>query len=582
VLTDKEQFHVHLQMFRTFNSSVVALVAFGILVTLMNCSDNNAVRDLSQVPNPKDTGGGYVSDPDSILSQSVSKNINDQLTRLDESGQVQVALVLLNSIGEQVPKDFAVELFNYWRIGAKEKDNGLLILLIKDQHRVEFETGYGIEDVLPDITCFQIQQDYMVPYFKAGDFDTGIQEGINALAAHFGAATFNDSTSEVVQVLSNQTDLSDNYETEWENNIYTVKHSREMSLLKAWTLLQKQNEFLNLPIIPDTSRSFIERTPEGFIYTFEIPYAFSFENSLDLFWNCFVFLFFNAILTIVLLYISFGGERRKYNKNEPRRSLFSNLIFSARWFPLVFLLLVPIGLLQVYLFVFKSINPPVYVFFAASYCSWLLYVHLHYLILIPAMAKKTTDRHSKHESLSEGYRNLRKLTFIFPFPFLWLSYMRHRIQMRRLRELPYTCECGTQMKKLNEVQDNEFIAEGEIREEELNSIDYDVWVCGNCNRHRTFQFENFQSSAIRCKACSKKTVKLDSREVVKEATTSSQGYGYNHFRCRNCNEETKIRFIISKKSSSGSGSSGSSSSGSSSSSSWGGGSSGGGGAGSSW
>lgn len=130
------------------------------------------------VPDPKNEDGGYISNPDGILSQLYVDSLNLMIKQADDSGYVQIAVVALNSIGDAVPKEFATELFNYWGIGDETVDNGLLILLVIDQHRVEFETGYGIETVLTDAECYIIQQDQMLPFFKVDDYDSGIFEGV--------------------------------------------------------------------------------------------------------------------------------------------------------------------------------------------------------------------------------------------------------------------------------------------------------------------------------------------------------------------------------------------------------------------
>jgi uncharacterized protein len=553
---------------------LIALLALG-------CSSEERA-DVSDVPDPKELYGGFVSDRDSLLSESVREQINEQLGLVEQSGKAQVAIVLLNSIGETVPKDFAVELFNYWKIGSEEEDNGLLILLVKDQNRVEFETGYGIEGVLPDITCFQIQQDHMVPYFKAGDFDTGMVKGVHSLVAHLDGSSSPEIHQQSLDTLFNQPTQSDYYEMTWRDNVYTLKQNRKVSLLQAWSVIRNEHEFLDLPETPDTSLASITKTTDGYTYTIEIPFVFSFENALELFWSSFPFILFNTIVVTIVLFVSFGNDRYRYNKNERKSKAFSNAVFFNRPFALIFLLAAPIVLLEGYLYFFQSTDAPAYISLSAGYFAWCLYVHVHFMILIPAKATRFRDRHSKHEAFSEANRNLKTFAFIFPLPFLWLFYVRRREISRNLRELPYDCECGGRMTKLNEVQDNEFISPGDLREEELNSIDYDVWVCSECDRHRTFQYENFQSSAIHCKSCSKKTVKMEHRQVVKPETTSAAGYGYFHFLCKNCNEQTKVKFSIPKKSSSGSSGSGRSSDSGSSSGSWGGGSSGGGGAGSSW
>ena len=94
---------------------------------------------------------------------------------------IEVTVVALPSIGEDIPAEFAHKHFEHWGIGKKADDNGLLILLVLDQRKVTFATGYGLEGVLPDALCFRIQQNEMVPWFRKNDFDRGITEGVRAV-----------------------------------------------------------------------------------------------------------------------------------------------------------------------------------------------------------------------------------------------------------------------------------------------------------------------------------------------------------------------------------------------------------------
>lgn len=104
---------------------------------------------LETVPDPKTLNESFISDPDTLLSKTVVDELNSQLKVLDASGRVHIDVVLLNSIGDEGSKGFAISLFNLWQIGDPEKNNGLLILIIKDQRRIElallkvFLTGNG-------------------------------------------------------------------------------------------------------------------------------------------------------------------------------------------------------------------------------------------------------------------------------------------------------------------------------------------------------------------------------------------------------------------------------------------------------
>jgi len=135
------------------------------------------------VPNTKIQNDSYISDPSNILDEETYNQINNQLTFLEDSVGNQVALVMLPSIGEAVPKDFAYKLFNLWGIGKSGADNGLLILFVLDQKRVEFETGNGLESVLPDAICKRIITNELIPSFKNEAYGEGLLKGINAISS---------------------------------------------------------------------------------------------------------------------------------------------------------------------------------------------------------------------------------------------------------------------------------------------------------------------------------------------------------------------------------------------------------------
>ena len=133
---------------------------------------------VESIPNPKDRGTGYVSNPDNIISPTDVARLNTLITNMENATTAQVAVVIVQSIGDENPKDFAHQLFNAWGIGRAENDNGLLIFTVMDQRRTEFETGYGMEGVLPDVVCYRIGMQELVPEFKEGRYGQGL---INAV-----------------------------------------------------------------------------------------------------------------------------------------------------------------------------------------------------------------------------------------------------------------------------------------------------------------------------------------------------------------------------------------------------------------
>jgi hypothetical protein len=105
---------------------------------------------INTVPNPKKLNNTWVSDPDNILYPDTKRLLNDKIIAIEKNNGVEITIVALNSIGKVNPADFAVDLFNYWKVGKADKNNGRLILLVMDQRRVEFKTGYGLEEILTD------------------------------------------------------------------------------------------------------------------------------------------------------------------------------------------------------------------------------------------------------------------------------------------------------------------------------------------------------------------------------------------------------------------------------------------------
>ena len=193
-----------------------------------------------------------------------------------------------------------------------------------------------------------------------------------------------------------------------------------------------------------------------------------------------------------------------------------------------------------------------------------------------------------------GFLELREIVFsgiVFPAAGLllslagvrWSSIVRNGI-IQRWRESPRTCpECGGEMSRLSETEDDEYLKTRQIREEELDSIDYDVHVCSACGTTTIEQFRGRKYAVYSaCPTCKALACRQTKREVVRKPTYSSSGEELVHFKCLACTvAHTKTSSIprLTRSSSSSGGSGGFSSS---SSSSFGGGSSGGGGSTSSW
>lgn len=148
---------------------------------------------------------------------------------------------------------------------------------------------------------------------------------------------------------------------------------------------------------------------------------------------------------------------------------------------------------------------------------------------------------------------------------------------RYMRYRPRKCpKCQTMMTRLNEVEDDDFIDDGQRTEETMGSVDYDVWKCGSCDSHQVIHYKSTFSGHRNCPSCNYRTVSTSSR-VLYHATYDSTGLREVTHTCHHCNYQNVFNETIPRKTRSSS-----SSGGSSRRSSGGGGRSSGGGASGSW
>jgi uncharacterized protein len=138
------------------------------------------------------------------------------------------------------------------------------------------------------------------------------------------------------------------------------------------------------------------------------------------------------------------------------------------------------------------------------------------------------------------------------------------------------------MRKLDENIDDQYLQKGQITEEQVKSIDYDVWISDEPGDILILAYKRWFSSYSSCPKCNYKTYYKEYDRIIRSATYSSSGEGERKYVCRHCKHSKITRYTIPRKTKSSSSSSSSRSGSFGGSSSFGGGRSGGGGAGSSW
>lgn len=164
-------------------ASYIRLLTITLMLCLFLGSAAQTRYTVNDVPNAQRMDFRYfVSDPDTVISNEDIQTLNSKIKEMRDSLQIECALVVLPAIADEYAsaKDFATKLYEAWGIGDKETNKGLLILLItaKDSREIIFETGYGLEDKLPDGVCKLIQTNKMKPFLAEGNYGAGLVAGI--------------------------------------------------------------------------------------------------------------------------------------------------------------------------------------------------------------------------------------------------------------------------------------------------------------------------------------------------------------------------------------------------------------------
>lgn len=137
---------------------------------------------MKSIPNTRLRGNGiHVSDPDNIIGKEYTDSINLVLSGVRDSADIFV--VAVDRVDNPDGDEFTHLLFNYWGIGDKDKDNGVLVFMTMKPHFIRIETGYGMEGTLPDVTCKRILRHKVTPLFRQDRYPEGTLECAKALAA---------------------------------------------------------------------------------------------------------------------------------------------------------------------------------------------------------------------------------------------------------------------------------------------------------------------------------------------------------------------------------------------------------------
>jgi uncharacterized protein len=366
-------------------------ILFSILLFINICNAQtfsiNNIQPIKTV-----TSNSYVSNQDNILSESAYNILNVKLDSLEKLTTAQVVVVALQNAGEMDAREVSMQLFNSWKVGQKESNNGLVLVLIVDRREVFIRTGYGLEGIITDAKSTQIVNTIMAPYFSKADWDNGMIAAID-----------------------------------------------EISRL----IIQ---EYL--------TEGFAERKPKTLIDY--LP-------------------FINGYLIITLILLTFAVI---------------NIIKSHTKF-------------------------------------------------------EAFQREEKINAFSKSAKPWYMVGILFPI-MLVLIYLWYKLIFKpQVRNKMQICsKCTNTMHKLNEKDDDKYLSEKQILEENIKSKDYDVWLCNNCGNTDIFSFDNSLTKYSTCQFCGGKTMFMQSDIIVRLATQSHDGKGRKTYTCKNCGNHKETDYII--------------------------------------
>lgn len=126
---------------------------------------------------------GRVNDYASVLSPETENKLEETLATLESSDSTQIVVLTIPSLEGEVLEQFSIKVAEEWKIGQKNKDNGAILLISKNDRKIRIEVGRGLEGKLTDLLSGRIIQYEIVPKFREGDFNGGIEAGVNAIAS---------------------------------------------------------------------------------------------------------------------------------------------------------------------------------------------------------------------------------------------------------------------------------------------------------------------------------------------------------------------------------------------------------------
>ncbi|ABE40934.1 protein of unknown function DUF477 [Rhodopseudomonas palustris BisB5] len=126
---------------------------------------------------------GRVVDQTRTLSADAIARLDQKLKAFEAKKGSQIAVLIVPTTQPEAIEQFSIRVAEAWKIGRKKVDDGAILLVAKGDRKLRIEVGYGLEGALPDVTAKRIIDEIITPKFKTGDFEGGIEAGIDRMVS---------------------------------------------------------------------------------------------------------------------------------------------------------------------------------------------------------------------------------------------------------------------------------------------------------------------------------------------------------------------------------------------------------------
>ena len=133
---------------------------------------------------------GRIVDNAAIMNDSDKNDLIKYLDSLENTTGIQIAVLTIPSLEGEDLESYSYSVAHEWKLGQKDKDNGVLLLISVNDHKIRIEVGYGLEEKLTDAKCGLIIRNVIAPEFRKGNYSTGIMEGVK----NIGGIASDDAT----------------------------------------------------------------------------------------------------------------------------------------------------------------------------------------------------------------------------------------------------------------------------------------------------------------------------------------------------------------------------------------------------